>query len=211
MKNIADIRKEYTMGELDPNTLGSDPLLVFRNWFDQALASQVTEVNAMVLGTVNAEGRPSSRVVLLKDITAEGIVFYTNYASRKGRELAACNFVSVVFFWPELERQVRMEGAVRKVSEAESDAYFYSRPRISQAGAVVSNQSEVIGGREDLDEQMRVLMADETIKIDRPKHWGGYEIVVDRVEFWQGRPGRVHDRALYQKVDGTWVKSRLSP
>ena len=112
MKNIADIRKEYTMGELDPNTLGSDPLLVFRNWFDQALASQVTEVNAMVLGTVNAEGRPSSRVVLLKDITAEGIVFYTNYASRKGRELAACNFVSVVFFWPELERQVRMEGAV---------------------------------------------------------------------------------------------------
>jgi len=211
MKNIADIRKEYTMGELDPNTLGSDPLLVFRTWFDQALASKVTEVNAMVLGTVNAEGRPSSRVVLLKDITAEGIVFYTNYASRKGRELAACNFVSVVFFWPELERQVRMEGAVRKVSEAESDAYFYSRPRISQAGAVVSNQSEVIGGREDLDEQMRVLMADETIKIDRPKHWGGYEIVVDRVEFWQGRPGRVHDRALYQKVDGTWVKSRLSP
>jgi pyridoxamine 5'-phosphate oxidase len=211
MKNIADIRKEYTMGELDPNTLGGDPLLVFRTWFDQALASQVTEVNAMVLGTVNAEGRPSSRVVLLKDITAEGIVFYTNYASRKGRELAACNFVSVVFFWPELERQVRMEGAVRKVSEAESDAYFYSRPRISQAGAVVSNQSEVIGGRGDLDEQMRVLMADETIKIDRPKHWGGYEIVVDRVEFWQGRPGRVHDRALYQKVDGAWVKTRLSP
>jgi pyridoxamine 5'-phosphate oxidase len=211
MKNIADIRKEYTMGELDPNTLGSDPLLVFSTWFDQALASQVTEVNAMVLGTVNAEGRPSSRVVLLKDITAEGIVFYTNYASRKGRELAACNFVSVVFFWPELERQVRMEGAVRKVSEAESDAYFYSRPRISQAGALVSNQSEVIPGREDLDEQMRVLMADETIKIDRPKHWGGYEIVVDCVEFWQGRPGRVHDRALYQKVAGAWVKSRLSP
>ena len=211
MKNIADIRKEYTMGELDPNTLGSDPLLVFRNWFDQALASQVTEVNAMVLGTVNAEGRPSSRVVLLKDITAQGIVFYTNYASRKGRELAACNFVSVVFFWPELERQVRMEGAVRKVSEAESDAYFYSRPRISQAGAVVSNQSEVIQGRSDLDEQMRVLVADETIKIDRPKHWGGYEIVVDRVEFWQGRPGRVHDRARYQKVEGAWVKTRLSP
>jgi pyridoxamine 5'-phosphate oxidase len=211
MKNIADIRKEYTMGELDPNTLGGDPLLVFRTWFDQALASQVTEVNAMVLGTVNAEGRPSSRVVLLKDITAEGIVFYTNYTSRKGGELAACNFVSVVFFWPELERQVRMEGAVRKVSEAESDAYFYSRPRISQAGAVVSNQSEVIGGREDLDEQMRVLMADETIKINRPKHWGGYEIVVDRVEFWQGRPGRVHDRARYQKVDGAWVKTRLSP
>jgi pyridoxamine 5'-phosphate oxidase len=211
MKNIADIRKEYTIGELDPNTLGSDPLLVFSTWFDQALASQVTEVNAMVLGTVNAEGRPSSRVVLLKDITAEGIVFYTNYASRKGRELAACNFVSVVFFWPELERQVRMEGAVRKVSEAESDAYFYSRPRISQAGAVVSNQSEVIQGRGDLDEQMRVLMADETIKIDRPKHWGGYEIVVDRVEFWQGRPGRVHDRARYDKVAGAWVKSRLSP
>ena len=130
---------------------------------------------------------------------------------RSGQEIANNPFVSAVFFWPELERQVRVEGEVRKVSEADSDAYFYSRPRISQAGAVVSKQSSEIADRTVLDEKMAELMADETIKIERPKHWGGYEIVVDGMEFWQGRPGRVHDRARYQKVDGAWVKSRLSP
>ena len=210
-KNIADIRKEYTQGALEPNDLGADPILVFKDWFDQARESLVLEVNAMVLGSVNSEGRPSSRVVLLKDITAEGIVFYTNYLSRKGQELAKNPWISAVFFWPELERQVRMEGCVRKVSAAESDAYFYSRPRISQAGAVVSEQSSVIAGREQLDEQMRTLMQDESINIERPKHWGGYEIVLNRIEFWQGRPGRVHDRALYEKTEGSWAKSRLSP
>lgn len=211
MTNIADIRKEYTKGALEPKNMGDNPLLEFQGWFQQAIDSQVLESNAMVLGTVNAAGKPSSRVVLLKEITAEGIVFFTNYASRKGQELAENPFVSAVFFWPELERQVRVEGQVRKVSEADSDAYFYSRPRISQAGAVVSNQSQVISDRETLDAQMAVLMADESIKIERPKHWGGYEIVVDGMEFWQGRPGRVHDRARYQKIDGVWVKSRLSP
>jgi pyridoxamine 5'-phosphate oxidase len=211
MKNIADIRKEYTKGALDPKVLGDLPIPVFQSWFSQALESQVLEVNAMILSSVNESGRPSSRVVLLKDITENGIVFYTNYKSRKGHELEANPFVSVVFYWAELERQVRMEGKVRKVSEADSDAYFYSRPRISQAGAVVSNQSQVIEDRETLDAQMEALMLDETIKIERPNHWGGYEIVLDRVEFWQGRPGRVHDRALYQKAEGTWIKSRLSP
>jgi pyridoxamine 5'-phosphate oxidase len=147
----------------------------------------------------------------LKDITENGIIFYTNYQSRKGLELESNPFVSVVFYWAELERQVRMEGQVRKVSEADSDAYFYSRPRISQAGAVVSNQSQVIPDRQALDVKMDALMTDTSIKIQRPNHWGGYEIVVDRVEFWQGRPGRVHDRALYEKVDGAWIKSRLSP
>ena len=159
MKNIADIRKEYTKGALEPLNMGDDPLVEFRGWFQQALEAQVLEPNAMVLGTVNAEHRPSSRVVLLKEITADGIVFFTNYASRKGRELLENPFVSAVFFWAELERQVRVEGRVRKISEADSDAYFYSRPRISQAGAVVSNQSEVISGREDLDAQMAALMA----------------------------------------------------
>jgi pyridoxamine 5'-phosphate oxidase len=211
MKNIADIRKEYTKGALDPKVLGDLPIPVFQSWFSQALESQVLEVNAMILSSVNEAGRPSSRVVLLKDITENGIVFYTNYKSRKGHELEANPFVSVVFYWAELERQVRMEGKVRKVSEADSDAYFYSRPRISQAGAVVSNQSQVIEDRETLDAQMEALMLDETIKIERPNHWGGYEIVLDRVEFWQGRPGRVHDRVLYQKAEGTWIKSRLSP
>jgi pyridoxamine-phosphate oxidase len=211
MKNIADIRKEYTKGALEPKDMGDDPLQEFRGWFQQAIESQVLEPNAMVLGTVNTARRPSSRVVLLKEITADGIVFFTNYASRKGQEIEANPFVSAVFFWAELERQVRVEGEVRKISEADSDAYFYSRPRISQAGAVVSNQSEVIEDRSLLDAQMDALLSDESIKIERPKHWGGYEIVVDRVEFWQGRPGRVHDRACYEKVDGAWVKSRLSP
>lgn len=211
MKNIADIRKEYTKGALEPNDMGDDPLLEFGGWFQQAREAQVLEPNAMVLGTVNAEYRPSSRVVLLKEITADGIVFFTNYASRKGRELLENPFVSAVFFWAELERQVRVEGCVRKISAADSDAYFYSRPRISRAGAVVSNQSEVILGREDLDAQMEALMADESIEIVRPEHWGGYEIVVDGMEFWQGRPGRVHDRARYQKVEGAWKKTRLSP
>ncbi len=211
MKNIADLRKEYTKGVLDPNLLGDTPLPVFSSWFAQALESEVLEVNAMILSSVNGLGRPSSRVVLLKDITENGIIFYTNYQSRKGLELESNPFVSVVFYWAELERQVRMEGQVRKVSEADSDAYFYSRPRISQAGAVVSNQSQVIPDRQALDVKMDTLMTDTSIKIQRPNHWGGYEIVVDRVEFWQGRPGRVHDRALYEKVDGAWIKSRLSP
>ena len=211
MKNIADIRKEYTKGALEPKNMGDNPLVEFRGWFQQALDAQVLEPNAMVLSTVETSNRPSNRVVLLKEITAEGIVFFTNYESRKGQEIANNPFVSAVFFWPELERQVRVEGEVRQVSEADSDAYFYSRPRISQAGAVVSNQSSVIADRSVLDEKMAELMADESIKIERPKHWGGYEIVVDGMEFWQGRPGRVHDRARYQKVDGAWVKSRLSP
>ncbi len=211
MKNIADIRKEYTKGALEPKDMGDEPLTEFRGWFQQAIDSQVLEPNAMILGTVNAEHRPSSRVVLLKEITTDGIVFFTNYNSRKGRELLENPFVSAVFFWAELERQVRVEGRVRKISEADSDAYFYSRPRISQAGAVVSNQSQVIEDRSLLDAQMDALMADESIKIERPQHWGGYESVLDGMECWQGRPGRVHDRARYQKVEGAWVKTRLSP
>jgi pyridoxamine 5'-phosphate oxidase len=211
MKNIADLRKEYTKGALEPRDMGADPLLEFRGWFQQALDAEVLEANAMIISTVNSENRPSSRVVLLKEITAEGIVFFTNYESRKGQDIETNPFVSAVFFWAELERQVRVEGEVRKISEADSDVYFYSRPRISQAGAVVSNQSQVIADRDGLDAQMAALLADESIKIERPKHWGGYEIVVDGIEFWQGRPGRVHDRARYDKVEGEWIKSRLSP
>lgn len=209
--NTADIRKEYTKGSLDPKSLNDNPIEVFREWFDQAVLSDAAEVNAMVLSTVGLKGRPSSRVVLMKEITVEGIVFFTNYASRKGKELAENGFVSVVFFWPELERQVRMEGVVHKISEADSDAYFYSRPRISQAGAVVSNQSEEISDRSELDIAMQRLLEDESIEIKRPAHWGGYEIILDAVEFWQGRPGRVHDRAKFKKENGVWDKCRLSP
>ena len=183
----------------------------FDLWLKEAISGALPEPNAMTLATVSSDLRPSTRVVLIKGYDERGIVWFTNYSSRKGQQLAGNPFAALQFHWVELERVVRMEGRVEKIAAADSDAYFYSRPRISQAGAVVSNQSEVISGREDLDAQMAALMADEGIEITRPEHWGGYEIVVDGMEFWQGRPGRVHDRARYQKVDGAWVKTRLSP
>jgi pyridoxamine 5'-phosphate oxidase len=196
-KDISALRKEYTKGQLDASILGSDPLKAFRQWFTEALNSEVLEANAMILSTVSMERKPSSRVVLLKEITEEGIVFFTNKSSRKGQEIAQNPDVSVVFFWGELERQVRMEGRIRDISEEANDEYFYSRPRISQAGAVVSPQSQVISDRGVLDSAMNDWLADETKLIQRPAHWGGYEIVVNRIEFWQGRPGRVHDRIVF--------------
>ncbi len=210
--SIADIRKEYSKGRLEPRELGDNPIEVFRRWFNEALKSEVLEVNAMALATVSASGAPSVRVVLLKEITENGVVFFTNYKSRKGREIEENQQVAVVFYWAELERQVRIEGRIRKISDAESDLYFYSRPRISQAGAVISPQSEKIGSREILDAAMAELLEKEEAELKRPKHWGGYEIVAEAVEFWQGRPGRVHDRAFFEKNEGgTWNVSRLAP
>jgi len=219
-KDISAIRKEYTKGQLDAAILGSDPLKAFSGWFSEALASEVLEANAMVLSTVSSIGRPSSRVVLLKEITADGIVFFTNKHSRKGQEIEQNPFVSVVFFWGELERQVRLEGCIVELSEQANDDYFYSRPRISQAGAVVSPQSQVIEDRLVLDDEMRNWMENEEEIIQRPAHWGGYEIVVNRVEFWQGRPGRVHDRIVFVKNENdsnegsskeSWNIVRLAP
>ncbi len=196
-KDISALRKEYTKGQLDASILGSNPLKAFRQWFTEALNSEVLEANAMILSTVSTEGKPSSRVVLLKEITEKGIVFFTNKSSRKGQEIAQNPYVSVVFFWGELERQVRMEGSISEISDEANDDYFYSRPRISQAGAVVSPQSQVIEGREQLDAAMSDWLADENKTIQRPAHWGGYEILLNRIEFWQGRPGRVHDRIVF--------------
>lgn len=196
-KDISTLRKEYTKGQLDASILGSNPLKAFRQWFTEALNSEVLEANAMILSTVSTEGKPSSRVVLLKEITEKGIVFFTNKSSRKGQEIAQNPHVSVVFFWGELERQVRMEGSITEISDEANDDYFYSRPRISQAGAVVSPQSQVIEGREQLDAAMSDWLADENKTIQRPAHWGGYEILLNRIEFWQGRPGRVHDRIVF--------------
>ncbi len=196
-KDISALRKEYTKGQLDASILGSNPLKAFRQWFTEALNSEVLEANAMILSTVSTEGKPSSRVVLLKEITEKGIVFFTNKSSRKGQEIAQNPHVSVVFFWGELERQVRMEGSITEISDEANDDYFYSRPRISQAGAVVSPQSQVIEGREQLDAAMSDWLADENKTIQRPAHWGGYEILLNRIEFWQGRPGRVHDRIVF--------------
>lgn len=210
--DIADLRKEYTRAVLNPEDLPDNPLQAFANWFDFAVYENVHEPNAMVLSTVK-NNRPSSRVVLLKGITDHGFVFYSNYKSKKGMELAENPYASLNFHWWQQERQIRIEGKVEKVSDVESDAYFQSRPRLSQAGAIVSDQSSIIASRDDLDEAMKRIMEDpEDTILKRPGHWGGYRLIPDYLEFWQGRPGRVHDRIAFSlTTEGIWLKSRLSP
>ncbi len=210
--DIADLRKEYTRAVLNPEDLPDNPLQAFANWFDFAVHENVHEPNAMVLSTVK-NNRPSSRVVLLKGISYHGFVFYTNYKSKKGMELAENPFASLNFHWWQQERQIRIEGKVEQISAEESDQYFQSRPRLSQAGAIVSDQSSIIASRDDLDEAMKRIMEDpEATILKRPVHWGGYRLIPDYLEFWQGRPGRVHDRIAFSlTTEGTWIKSRLSP
>lgn len=210
--DIADLRKEYTRAVLNPEDLPDNPLQAFANWFDFAVHENVHEPNAMVLSTVK-NNRPSSRVVLLKGISDNGFVFYTNYKSKKGMELAENPFASLNFHWWQQERQIRIEGKVEQISAEESDKYFQSRPRLSQAGAIVSDQSSIIASRDDLDEAMKRIMEDpEATILKRPVHWGGYRLIPDYLEFWQGRPGRVHDRIAFSlTTEGIWLKSRLSP
>lgn len=210
--DIADLRKEYTRAFLNPEDLPDNPLQAFANWFDFAIHESLHEPNAMVLSTA-VNNRPSSRVVLLKGISEGGFVFYTNYNSKKGRELIENPVASLNFHWAQQERQVRIEGKVEKVSAQESDAYFDSRPRLSQAGAIVSEQSSVVNSRQELDSSMKELMESNPDKpLVRPAHWGGFRLMPDYLEFWQGRPGRVHDRIAYSlSADGSWSKSRLSP
>ncbi len=210
--DIADLRKEYTKSTLNPEDLPDDPMWAFNNWFEFAVHEQVHEPNAMVLSTV-FDGRPSSRVVLLKGINANGFVFYTNYLSKKGHDLQSNPFSCLNFHWWQQERQVRIEGKVVKVSREENEAYFNSRPRLSQAGAIVSNQSERIDSREPLDCMMEELMLKHPERpLERPEHWGGYLLQPDYIEFWQGRPGRVHDRIVFRlKEDGSWDKYRVCP
>lgn len=212
MPNLADLRENYTRGSLDAADVLPDPLAQFQRWFDQALASQLPEPNAMHLTTVGADGRPSGRIVLLKGLD-EGFLFFTNYQSRKGHELARNDRAALTFFWVELERQVRVEGCVERVSEAESDAYFASRPRGSQIGAWVSAQSEVVPDREFLEKRAAELAAKFAEQpVPRPPHWGGYRLKPDYLEFWQGRPSRLHDRIAYTwQLGGNWKIERLSP
>ncbi len=213
-QKIADLRKEYTMNGLTEHEMADQPLAQFRQWFEAALDAGIPEPNAMHLSTVGENNRPSSRIVLIKELEDNGIVFYTNYHGRKGRDLAINPFASLTFFWPELERQVRIEGKVEKVSDEESDAYFASRPRGSQIGAWVSHQSEYLPTREILDEKQDAYEAQFADgPVPRPPHWGGYRLVPDRVEFWQGRPSRLHDRVVYalDETDGNWSIGRLSP
>ena len=210
--NIADLRKDYTLNGLDQTDVSPDPIVQFQQWFAAALAADVHEPNAMHLATINPEGRPEGRIVLVKGVDAAGFSFYTNYNSQKGTSLGVNPMASLTFFWPELERQVRVEGWAEKVSETESDTYFNSRPRGSQLGAWVSQQSQVIAGRDVLTSQQEELENRFNGQpIPRPPHWGGFRVIPDKIEFWQGRPSRLHDRIRYRLEAGTWVIERVSP
>ena len=211
--NIAAIRKNYAKQSLSEESVRKHPIEQFRVWLDEAINAEVNEPTAMVVATVGAAGKPSARVVLLKDVQEDGFVFYTNYESRKGRDLADNPFASLTFFWPSLERQVRIEGKVTKVDAAVSDAYFHSRPTGSQIGAWASPQSQPIGSREVLEEADKKFtnqFKDEPI-IPRPAHWGGYLVVPSLVEFWQGRPNRLHDRIVFEQNGENWQLKRLAP
>lgn len=209
--NIANIRNEYSLKGLHEDDLDSDPLKQFSKWFDEAVNSGLDEPNAMLLSTVY-NAKPSSRIVLLKDIN-EGFLFFTNYNSKKGKDIEINPQVALTFFWKELERQVRIEGIIEKTTESESDEYFATRPRGSQIGAWVSNQSEVIENREAIEQKTKKYEEQfEGITIPRPPHWGGYKVIPDYLEFWQGRPSRLHDRLVYQKIEnGIWKIDRLAP
>lgn len=209
--DIASLRKSYEKAELDETASAADPLQQFQLWLDQALKSELPEPNAMTLATVGADGRPSTRVVLIKGFDAQGIVWYSNYQSRKGQELAHQPYAALQFHWVELQRVVRIEGCVSKVSEAESDAYFATRPLDSRLGAWASPQSQVIHSRGVLVANVAKVAARYALHPPRPPHWGGYRLQPDRWEFWQGRKSRLHDRLRYRLEAGEWIRERLAP
>jgi pyridoxamine 5'-phosphate oxidase len=211
MTRIADLRKSYERAELDEQASESDPLAQFKTWFDQALSAELPEPNAMTLATVGADGRPSSRIVLIKGVDERGIVWYTNYESRKGKELTAHPFAALQFHWVELERVVRIEGRVERVSAEESDTYFRSRPLDSRIGAWASPQSEVIASRATLVANAAKYSALYLLNPPRPPHWGGFRLIPDAWEFWQGRKSRLHDRLRYRLQGDAWVRERLAP
>jgi pyridoxamine 5'-phosphate oxidase len=211
--NIADIRKDYMLAALDEETVGHDPILFFRRWFTEVEAARITEINAMTLATVDAKSVPHARIVLLKGLDETGFVFFTNYDSAKGGEINANPNVALCFFWKELERQVRIEGHIEKIKPEESDIYFHSRPKASRIGAWASPQSRKIEHRSILDlNYAKYTKEFSNIDIPRPAHWGGYRVIPNHIEFWQGRASRMHDRIVFTKNEaGNWERGRLAP
>ncbi len=211
--HIADIRKDYRLQTLDEAAVAADPIQQFGIWWQEALQSEIVEVNAMTLATANEQGVPSARIVLLKGYDERGFVFFSNYESKKAGDLQVNPMASLVFFWKELERQIRISGRVEKVTELESDQYFQSRPEGSRIGAWASPQSTVISSRQVIEEKVEALQASfEGKEIPRPLHWGGYRVVPSSIEFWQGRSSRLHDRIQYTlQSDDNWVIERLAP
>ena len=211
--SIADLRRDYSHATLSEHEVSADPILQFDAWFKQTLAAEVPEPNAMSLATVGSNGRPSSRIVLLKDFDARGFTWYTNYESKKGHDLATHPFAALTFHWVELERQIRIEGSVERVAEADSEAYFQIRPIKSRLGAIASAQSQPIDSREHLEEKFAQVEAQYgDTPPPRPAHWGGYRLIPNWIEFWQGRRSRLHDRIVYTlEDDGQWSRQRLQP
>lgn len=223
-EHISGIRADYRMASLDEAEVGDDPLLFFQKWFSQAEEAGITEVNAMTLATANIWGLPSARIVLLKGLDQEGFTFYTNYESEKGRQIADEQSVALLFFWKELERQVRIEGIAQKIPAQDSDAYFRSRPKGSQISAAASPQSQVIESREILEQKVKELETQYADgEVPRPAHWGGYKVIPEKIEFWQGRASRLHDRIVFFREPetdngedalpgyGNWEKFRIAP
>jgi len=207
-----DAPHQYNSDSIDEKTVDPNPLKLFQRWLDEATAAGIRLPEAMTLATSTPEGKPSARLVLLKGAGDHGFVFYTNYNSMKARELDSNPQAALVFYWPQFERQVRVEGRVERIAPEESDAYFKTRPRESQIGALASPQSEVIESREALQQKADELeKLYEGREVERPAHWGGYRLLPKRIEFWKGRPGRLHDRILYERQDGTWSIKRLAP
>jgi pyridoxamine 5'-phosphate oxidase len=211
MTTLADLRKDYKLASLGKRDLAADPFTQFKKWLEEAIAAEIPEPTAMNLATVGANARPSARIVLLKGVDEKGFVFFSNYQSRKGQELAESQWAALTFHWVELERQVRIEGHVEKVDAKTSDNYFNSRPLKSRIGAIASAQSEKIESREALEKSFADAEAQYGEHPPRPAHWGGYVIVPEMVEFWQGRRSRLHDRLLFQRQFAGWHVERLAP
>lgn len=212
MSNLRQMRQEYAAGSLNENEMASDPIQEFEQWMDAAINAGLSEPNAMIIATATPDGKPSARVVLLKEFNQEGFVFFTNYNSRKGKELKQNPSAAILFDWHDIERQVRIEGMVEKISEEASDEYFNSRPESAKIGAWASPQSRIIKDRDELEKlQEEIEDQFDDLPVHRPSHWGGYLVRPTSIEFWQGRPNRMHDRIVYYKTEDGWTMHRLAP